>query len=174
MLIKKIEEAGYNSAMFGLSLNKNQPINKMHEVALKLSGMDLGHNKFLESIQTWWSVTAPRYWWQDADTYRISSKQSESTNHTILSHSLTTNNFEYGDITESYLAELNYLIEIKDFLKLKRKLPEGFLQMREWHMSYKTLRNIIKQRYNHILPYWKNFCEEVFQQVDHPEFLPKL
>ena len=59
-------------------------------------------------------------------------------------------------------------------LKIKKKLPEGFLQRRMWKMSYKTLRNIILQRHNHVLPHWPKFIEDVLKQVDHPEFLPSI
>ena len=84
IIVNKLEEAGYQSALFGLSLNKNQPLENMPDVAKKLCNKSGGHNKFLESIIIWLDVTAPRYWWQDADTYRLSTKQSQSTNHTIL------------------------------------------------------------------------------------------
>ena len=169
--VTKIEEAGFNSAMIGLSLNKNQPIDKMYDVAKKLCNKDGGHNKFLEHIIIWLEVKAPRYWWQDADTYRISSKQSESTNHTILKKPLIASNFEDSDISENYLKELNDYIVNKEFKLLKKKLPEGFLQTREWCMSYKTLANIIMQRKTHILPNWQKFIKDVMYQISYPELL---
>lgn len=169
--VVKLEEAGYNPAMFGLSLNKNQPVEKMPEVALRLSTKDKGHNKFLEHIIIWLEIRAPRYWWADADTYRLSSKQSQSTNHTIMKKPLEIYDFEDNDITIEYLAELNKLIEEKDFLRLKKKLPEGFMQTREWCMSYKTLANIIVQRYHHKLPQWKRFIYETINQINYPELL---
>lgn len=167
----KIEEAGYTSAMFGLSLNKNQPIENMNKVAEKLCDKMGGHNKFLEHIYIWLSVNAPRYWWQDADTYRLSTKQSQSTNHTILKRPLDYFDFEDSEISISYLNELNAYVDSKNFVTLKKKLPEGFLQKREWCMSYKTFVNIIQQRKYHMLPHWRFFIDTVLNQIEHPELV---
>jgi len=70
----KLEEAGYESAIKGLSLNKNQTQSHSKKVAQILCDKDFGHNKFLESIYIWLDVTAPRYWWSEADTYRLTTK----------------------------------------------------------------------------------------------------
>ena len=83
MKVEVVNESGYTEALLGLSLSHNQPIENMADVALKLASKDGGHNKFLESIYIWLDITAPRFWWQEADTYRLSTKQSESTMHTM-------------------------------------------------------------------------------------------
>ena len=171
--VVKIEEAGYESAMFGLSLNKNQDRTKMHDVAAVLSDKDMGHNKFLESMYVWLDVRAPRYWWQDADTYRLSSKQSQSTNHTILRRPLGKEDFEDRTILDDTLWYLNTLINEKNFLELKKHLPEGFMQRRCWCLSYKTLSNVIHQRQYHKLPHWQSFNSQIMAQVTYPEFLIK-
>jgi len=169
--VEKLEEAGYNSALIGLSLNKNQPLENMGAVAKKLCNKIGGHNKFLEHIYIWLEVKAPRYWWIEADTYRISSKQSQSTVHTILKRNLIVSDFEDSDISNDYLDELNVLIFNRNFLDLKKKLPEGFLQTREWCMSYKTLLNIIQQRQNHRLLHWRVFIDSVLLQIDNSELV---
>lgn len=172
--VSVIEEAGYRSALYGISLNKNQDEIKMPEVALKLSPHDYGHNKFLEQIMVWMVVNAPRYWWQEADTFRLSSKSSQSTMHTILKNVLTAENFECQDIDCIDMEYLNNLLSMKALVTLKRKLPEGFMQKRMWMMSYKTLRNIIIQRRHHLLPHWKHFISTILTEVQHPELLPTL
>jgi len=169
--VEKIDEAGYYSAMAGLSFNKDKIANDMPKVAEKLCNCDYGHNKFMEQIITWWVIRAPRYWWQEADTYRLSSKSSQSTMHTILNNELTVDNFECNDIFSHELLKLNAVIKNKDLIYLKRHLPEGFMQKRMWMLSYKTLRNIIQQRKTHKLPHWKYFIDNIINQVDHPEYL---
>jgi len=168
-----LEEAGYKPALKGISLNKNQPIENMPKVAKKLAFFDYGHNKFLESIDVWVEVCVPRYVWQDFDTYRLTSKQSESTNHTIMKGLLTKDNFECGDISDEYLKELNDIIGVGDFEKLKRKLPEGFLQTRIWKLNYKNIFNIIKQRSNHKLYIIREFCKFLLENIEHPELIVK-
>lgn len=173
LIVTKLEEAGHKSALIGLALNKNQPLDKMVNVSQILCNKDYGHNKFLEHMYVWLLVKAPRYWWQDADTYRMSSKQSQSTTHTLLKRPLTIDDFEDKCVIPETLTVLNMCINSKDFLGAKKVLPEGFLQTREWCLSYKTLANIFVQRKNHKLPHWHEFIKQVLQQVEYPELLSK-
>jgi len=179
MKVEILKEAGYEEAILGLSLSKGAKLDRAKEVAVILAPMDLGHNKVLEHIEVWLLVDAPRYWWQEADTYRLSSKQSESTMHTIHKRNLTQEDFE-SSILPAYLVHLNQLIDIymktktvADLVKLKNAMPEGFLQRREWKMSYKTLRNILLQRTKHRLPQWHMLCDYVRKNIEHPELLPQ-
>jgi thymidylate synthase ThyX len=183
--IKLLRESGYEEALLGLSLNKNQPIENMPKVLDRLSQYDSGHNKALEQIFLWLDITAPRYWWSEFDTYRTGvSKQSESTMYTITKRNLTKDDFENRDVIPAVLGELNTLIDEynsesseynKDeiFFSIKRKLPEGFLQRRVVSINYKSLRNIIIQRNKHRLPEWEKFINFIYESVTHKEFLPK-
>jgi len=169
--VKKLNECGYDEALYGISLNKNQPIENMARVAQKLCDKDGGHNKFLEHIVVWLEIRAPRYIWQEFDTYRVGvSKSSESTMHTILKRPLTQEDFS-SPIGFWQLRRLNKLIRNREFLKLKDELPEGFLQRRMVCVNYKSLRNIINQRKTHRLPHWKMMIELIISQLDHPELL---
>jgi len=179
MKLKILEEAGFKHALLGISLSYNQPfetedaINKVYERAKKLAVLHGGHDKFLEHIMIWMDVTDTRYWWIEADTYRISTKQSESTIHTLMKQPLSQENFELS-IPEEYLNYLNMLIKTRQFKRIKHDLPEGYLQRRIWLMSYKTLKNVLLQRHNHVLDNWHNFVTEIYKQIEHPEFLPQL
>lgn len=98
--VKVIGEGGYEAAMFGMGLsfgvcsgmdfndflnNKVDVQERMSKVFENNAAKDGGHNKFLESMQIWLDVNAPRFWWSEADTYRVgSTKQSESTMHTLV------------------------------------------------------------------------------------------
>ena len=171
MEITTIYERGYTAAMRGLSLSHNKDENNMHMVAQRLASKDGGHNKFLETIVVWLNIRAPRYFWQEFDTYRVGvTKQSESTMHTLLKRALTLDDFEKG-INPSILTYLNKLLKAKQFHKLKVNLPEGFLQRRIVCTNYKTLRNIICQRKNHKLKEWKYFCEYIISNVAFPDLL---
>ena len=187
MKVEKIEEAGYDSAIEGLSYSYETDFNKAENAAKKLAFQDGGHNKFLESIIVYLRVSAPRYVWQEMDTYRLSTKQSESTMHTILRKLKNWNSEEYetsklmfeeGSICRQQYFELLDALKEEDYdtrlVEVKKRLPEGFIQDRVWCLSYKTLRNIIIQRRGHKLPHWQIFINEVLKQVDHPELLPLL
>jgi len=174
MDVRVLDEAGYGAAMEGLALNKGQTAKHVaRNVALRLSKLGGAHSKFLESIMLWIEVDAPRYWWAEADTYRIATKQSESTMHTIvkeLKEGLQDIMFEDPPLP-GVLEYLTLCAKEGDLLQLKAHLPEGFLQRRVWCMSYKTLKNIVDQRENHRLPHWGMFCEQVREQIEHPEFI---
>lgn len=177
MGIKILSEHGYDEAILGLSLSYGIAVDRAKEVALKLAVKDGGHNKFLESIYIWLDVTAPRFWWQEADTYRLSTKQSESTMHTIQKEFLDNGDFEYPihpqilDYINSLIQQYKITKSINDLLILKNSLPEGFLQRRIWVMNYKCLRNILMQRRNHRLPQWKLFCDYIMKNIKYPELL---
>jgi hypothetical protein len=169
-IVKIKAEAGYWWAVEGLALCYGKALADMPDVAQRLYDKDGGHSKFLESIQIWMLVTLPRHIWQQFDTYRIGvTKQSESTMHTILKAPLTQDNFD-APILASYLNHLNGLIARREFAQLKNALPEGFLQTRMVCTNYKALRHIMRQRYNHKMPHWRQFCLEVIKQLQYKEF----
>ena len=156
----------------GLSYNEfnndREVVKKMFKVSKTLYLKGDGHNKFLESIGVYLDITAPRYWWQEFDTYRVGvTKQSESTIHTITQTKFTKENFSHY-IPEIVLTRLNFLASEREFEQLKAELPEGFLQRRVVCCNYKVLRHVITQRHNHKLKEWRVFCDEVTRQVKYP------
>jgi len=185
MQVKILKECGYDESVLGFSLSYNSTIERAKEILPKYAFGIPGENKFLESIYLWIDVTAPRFWWQEADTYRLTTKQSESTMHTLKKCNLTLDNFEDSSLNhnlkmmrwgfEKYLEYINNLLEgnLMSLSDIKCLLPEGFLQRRIWVMNYKCLQNIINQRKNHKLPQWHYFIDEILKQVEHPEFLIK-
>ncbi len=171
MQVTVLDEYGYEFALLGLSLSYKQDTERMPEVARRLAFKGGGHNKFLESIVLWLDVTAPRYWWQQFDTYRVGvTKQSESTMHTMTKRPLIQEDFEHP-IPAEILAYLNQLIAEKDWKQVKWLLPEGLLQRRIVCLSYMALQRMIRQRAAHKLEEWPAFIDQILRQVAHPEFL---
>lgn len=175
MNVRILLEAGHEiSAGQGLALSHNASIEKMPMVANRLYSMDGGHNKFLEGIMVWIDISAPRYWWQQFDTYRIGvSKQSSSTMHTLTRSPLTQEHFE-NPIPEEILSALENLRLQKNFADLKNLLPEGFLQTRIVVTNYMTLRRIIDQRMNHRLSEWHQFCHVILSTIEHKNLFRDL
>lgn len=145
--------------------------NEKYDLANRLANKDGGHNKFLEAMPICLIIRAPRYWWQEADTYRIGvTKSSQSTMHTILKQPLTQEDFAVP-IPWDYLDKLNQLREVGDLLTLKALLPEGFMQLRVLGTNYKVLRHIYHQRKTHKLPEWKEFCKYIESELPYSEWL---
>lgn len=186
MDVRLLNESGLEEALYGLSLSfKDRDIargewwseerkDKTLDVARRLAFRQGGHNKFLESLQVWLDVEAPRYWWSEMDTYRVgTTKQSESTMHTLKKRPLKASDFYRGRITESMLEYLNSLRQVHPVDVLKSYLPESYLQRRVVCTNYKVLQNIHYQRHNHRLPEWKIWCDVVLDSVSCPEFICK-
>ena len=107
-----LHEAGYEWALRGIGKSYGvTDYEQLKKVAKRLAPKDGGHNKFLESMVVWLDIRAPRYWWQEFDTYRVgTTKQSESTIHTIAKKKLTQEDFE-DDILDDAIDFMNDLIK---------------------------------------------------------------
>ena len=184
--VEVLKEAGYEQAVKGLSLSHrlrfvdSADVARLEKVAYNLCDKDGGHNKFLESMMIWAEIKAPRYWWQDFDTYRVGmTKQSESTIHTIMKRRLVQEDF-VEPIPDLWLSYLNTLIDDysvgkskKLFRTVKNLLPEGYLQKRIACFNYKCFRNIMHQRKGHALKEWEIFIKDTLKQLEHAELLTK-
>lgn len=140
------------------------------------------HRKFLRQIFVSVDITAPLYWWKEADTYRVGvTANSTSTMHKLASTPITLDCFETDDlqdviiedsdnpmfrITSSYAAGvfINWLEELRQkynetkdkkyWKELIRWLPESWLQTRTVTMNYENIRNMYYQRKDHKLNEW--------------------
>lgn len=186
MEVEILQEAGYDIAIraVGLSFGVVDE-DRLRNVAFRLADRDGGHNKFLESMQVWINIKAARYFWQEFDTYRVgTTKQSESTIHTICRTKLSQEDFEHPiyNLTLDYINKLidNYnnteidLTEKNEIFKsIKANLPEGYLQRRIVCTNYKVLRNIIWQRRNHRLNEWHQFIDTLKTDLEYSDLLFK-
>ena len=144
----------------------------------KLQSAGSEHCKHLRMIIVWADITAPRYWWNEFDTYRIGvEKVSCSTMHTLMKRELVLDDFElYGEEWDSHIVDIVGVIngmmttwrETEDpekkkqiWIEIIRILPQSFLQKRTVMMSYAALRNIYRQREGHKLNEWHIFRDWV-------------
>jgi len=182
---KVVNEVGFEEALYGLSLSfkdraslfkdwwNDERFEKMKKTSKALANREGGHNKFLESMVVYIEIEAPRYWWSEFDTYRVgTTKQSESTMHTLSKRDVTQEDFEVA-LHQPLLDAVN--IERHNGVEaVKSVLPESYLQRRLVVTNYKVLRNIIYQRHDHKLPQWRDFINVIYDEVKHPEYLPDL
>ena len=134
------------------------------------------HRKFLRMIHVQFDIRMPRYFATELDTYKVGTvKNSSSTMHLITKRDLTLDDFEPVNagvreiLLDSILPAINTWIhaykdtsdnEHKDNIlrSIKQLLPESFMQMATYDMSYETLLSIYHQRKNHRLSEWHTFC----------------
>ena len=82
------------------------------------------HAKYRRAIVTWVDVTAPLYWWKEADTYKVGTvRLSSSTMHKIHAKEFTPTDFSHGHLFSSTDAStesdhlISYLAVIFDYNK---------------------------------------------------------
>lgn len=164
---------GLTSGILPLSLVKDEGIlmERLWKRAKKLSGLGNGHDKFLRMLRTDLLIWAPLYWWKQFDTYKVGTvTQSESTMHTLMKSPITQAMFE-EKINPGFIKVLEDFRLAGDFDALNRHLPHSFLQTRVVSTNYAVLQNIIKQRHDHKLKEWQEFCCQVLNQVMYYDLL---
>lgn len=134
---------------------------------LRKAGTD--HRKYLRMITVYVDITAPLYWWKEADTYAIGVvKNSCSTMHTIHKKEFTLDDFSHEHLNDGSLDLLYDVIGILNinreyFLEEPKKdywwqmiqlLPSSYNQKRTVMMNYEVLNNIYKSRKSHKLDEW--------------------
>lgn len=140
-------------------------------LAKKLIKAGSDERKFLRQIFVSFDITAPRFWWTEMDTYKVSTvSNSCSTMHKLKDSEITKNMFSfdetYNDMADRIVSECEYIrlkyLETGDkkyWRTLIEILPQSFNQMRTWTANYEVLRNIYHARKNHKLQEWREFCK---------------
>lgn len=184
-------EAGYEQAVQALARSyewngldgerRGTPLSRARAILPKLAWQP-GHSKPLRSMWVWYTVErGPRCWWMEFLTHILGSEEispddwtmnSQSTIHTLLKREIVLADFEDFDDLD-YLAKLNAIRLTGDLIKLKRWLPEGYMQTRDFAMNYACLQNLAKQRTGHKDPLWGVLLEALRNQLYHPEFVFK-
>lgn len=143
------------------------------ELMQRLARAGTDHRKFMRMIVVYVDVTAPRYWWAEADTYKVGTvANSCSTMHKIHTKELTPDDFSheffFGEeelVLERILYQLNYCREKFNatgnknwWWKIIQLLPQSYNQRRTLMLNYEVLSNIYHARKGHKLIEWRHFC----------------
>ena len=139
--------------------------------SLSKAGND--HGKFLRMINVTVDITAPLYWWKEADTYRCGKEQNScSTMHKIHSKEFTLDDFSWEHLDGESITCLERTIDRMNhhrhkFLTWKDKdnwwqmiqlLPSSYNQKRTVQLNYQVLKSMYFARRNHKLDEWQIFC----------------
>ena len=135
------------------------------------------HRKYLRQIFVSLDITAPLYWWKEFDTYKVGTVA----NSCSTMHKITAKEFELDDFSHEHLKEdsyqiLNNVCEILNdwrylngsvwcekhdkevWWQMIQLLPSSYNQKRTITMNYENVVSMIKQRSNHKLDEWRDFC----------------
>lgn len=149
-----------------------------HDLMMRLAKAGPEHAKYRRMIVVYADVTAPLYWWKEYDTYKIGTvANSCSTMHKIHSKQFDLANFSHEHLTiassialQEVIYNLNYWraqYDLSDTDKVRKEcwwqliqlLPSSYNQRRTLMLNYEVLANIYKQRKNHKLDEWMEFCK---------------
>ena len=143
------------------------------------SGSD--HSKFMRMITVTCDITAPLYWWKEADTYKVGTvRNSCSTMHKITEKEFTLDDFSHEHLIVASLNSLNRTIEDlnscrngylnEDISKnpewkkevwwqIIQLLPSSYNQRATLMLNYEVLSNMYHSRKAHKLDEWVEFCK---------------
>lgn len=138
-------------------------------VRLGTTKQGAGHDNFLKGILVQLDVTAPLYWWKQAQRYHwFDFISSQSTMHCLLKFDIRTQCVDETDdrvikVLEELVAEYNALPEFDESKKEKWRtlvatLPCGFCLGATMTTNYQQLKTMYYQRRTHKLEEWKIFC----------------
>jgi len=164
------------------------------KLACKLIRAGTDHRKFLRQIMVWWDITIPRCIWQELDTYKVATvRNSCSTMHKLGHRDLEPDDFQDYDVDPAVLGEQNAMGHayrakcpfvdersgatyegVSLLAHMKRRLPEGFLQMATYSFSYETGLAMYRSRHNHRMLEWRGpggICETLLTLPYFKEFV---
>ena len=140
-----------------------------------LSKAGTDHGKFLRMIHVQVDVTAPLYWWKEADQYKVGTvTDSCSTMHKIHAKEFTLDDFScehlYDDVIDSPFKTivdcLNFFRGLylqhedkEDWWQMIQLLPSSYNQKRTWDLNYAVLKAIYHARKDHKLYEWRQLCK---------------
>ena len=146
----------------------------------KASRFNAAHAQFLTGIVVNFDLTFSNKAWIEAERYRfLNFVSSQSTMHCITKFGLRKQCNEYVDeriitIVQEYIDLYNSLtaqdeetIEFKKnlYLKILYNLPSGFQLTARITTNYRCLLNIYNQRHDHRLPEWREFCNQLLEEL---------
>ena len=139
-----------------------------------LSKAGTDHGKFLRMIHVQVDVTAPLYWWKEADQYKVGTvTDSCSTMHKIHAKKFECSDFSMEhlifrmkEVMDMTIANLNACrgnyLETKDkswWWQMIQLLPSSYNQKRTWDLNYAVLKAIYHARKDHKLDEWRELCK---------------
>lgn len=160
-----------------------------HALMMRLAKAGPEHAKYRRMIVVYADVTAPLYWWKEYDTFKVGTvANSCSTMHKVTAKQFDLQDFSHEHLTiassvalQEVIYHLNYwwakyeaagTEEIKKefWWQIIQMLPSSYNQRRTVMLNYEVLANIYRQRLNHKLDEWREFCKWI-EQLPYSELI---
>lgn len=139
-----------------------------------------GHDNFLSGIVVSFDLTCTIKMWTEFERYHFAQiVSSQSTMHRLTKMELDTAFTPYTDpeiVNRLKVLQNRYNEDPStiNFLTLLYSCPTGLNLTARVTTNYRQLKTMIKQRHNHRLPEWRDFCKQIVSQCPLAyEFLVK-
>ena len=183
-----VETFNFEGAMRGM----RNPMNSWHkadtsgqsigqndlDLLLRLTKAGTDHRKVLRQMMVSMDITAPLYWWKEADTYKVGTvANSCSTMHKIHNKTFTMQDFSHEQMNSQARAMLDVVVlhleglrqayltskSKEDWYSMIQLLPSSYNQKRTVTLNYEVLLNMYFARRRHKLQEWRDFCDAVME-----------
>lgn len=147
--------------------------------ALAQSKQGSGHDQWLTGVIVQFDLTFSNKAWVEAERYHfLDFVSSQSTMHRITKFDLSKAYNSYVDpriveIIKEKVRQYNDCPESdkpQKYLEILYSNPAGFLLTAGMTTNYRQLKTIYRQRKDHRLPEWRNFCEWI-ARLPHSELI---
>ena len=145
-------------------------------MSLAQSGIGEGHDNWLLGVVVQYDVTASNKWWVEMERYHFADiVSSQSTMHRIGKFNLNESYNEYTDprmiaIMKDLQREYQKNPCRVNYLRLLYSNPCGMELTARMTTNYRQLKTIYRQRKNHRLTEWIEFCQWI-KTLPHSEFI---
>ena len=167
-----------------------------HSLMERLDNAGTEHRKFMRMIPVWVTLSAPLYWWKEADTYKVGTvRNSCSTMHKIQAKEFTYEDFSCEHMSQRSSLHLKdtidllndyrekYLVAVKTepetglsakdvWWQMIQLLPSSYNQKATLFLNYEVLSNMYHQRKNHKLDEWHTFCDWI-RELPYSELITR-
>lgn len=137
-----------------------------------------GHDNFLNGIIVQFDLTCTNKMWVEMERYHfIDFVSSQSTMHRISKMNLDEcfNKYVTEDVLEVCVRlQAEYLFDpsIENYLLLLYNIPSGMELTARMTTNYRQLKTIYRQRKDHRLPEWREFCRWL-ETLPHSEWITR-
>jgi hypothetical protein len=167
-LDESVVASGYSMKTdFGLkeSTPTEKDLKRASKLALSLIGS--GHDQFLTGIIVQFDISTTNKMWTELQRYHfVDFVSASSTIHKLADFNLAESYSKYVDtrivvIMQELQREYKENPSRERQLRLLNSNPAGFELTARLTTNYRQLKTIYKQRRDHILPEWREFCQWV-------------
>lgn len=158
-----------------------------YELLLKLAKAGGPHAKYRRMIVVYMDITAPLYWYKQFETYHVGVvSNSCSTMHKIHDKEFTLDDFSCEHLIGFWETPLKETIEMLNktrelylegsynakeyWYRMIQLLPSSYNQKRTVMLNYEVLSAMYRDRRNHKLDEWVEFCK-VIETLPYSELI---